>query len=50
MRPDLLDGVLAFTRVAEKRSFTAAARELGVTVASTSWTIKQLEARVGAPC
>ena len=49
MRPDLLDGILAFTRVAEKRSFTAAARELGVTSASVSWTIKQLEARVGAP-
>lgn len=49
MRPDLLDGILAFTRVAEKRSFTAAAQELGVTSASVSWTIKRLEARVGAP-
>src|SRR3954466_12753459 len=49
MRPDLLDGILAFTRVAEKRSFTAAALELGVTAAAVSWTIKQLEERVGAP-
>jgi DNA-binding transcriptional LysR family regulator len=49
MRVDLLDGVLAFTRVAEKRSFTEAARELGVTTAAVSWTVKQLEARVGAP-
>jgi DNA-binding transcriptional LysR family regulator len=49
MRADLLDGVLAFTRVAEKRSFTEAARELGVTTAAVSWTVKQLEARVGAP-
>src|SRR4051812_19237503 len=49
MRTDLLDGVVAFTRVAEKRSFTAAALELGVTPAAVSWTIKQLEARIGAP-
>jgi DNA-binding transcriptional LysR family regulator len=49
MRPDLLDGILVFTRVVEKRSFSAAARELGVTSALVSWTIKQLEARVGVP-
>ncbi|MBE1506896.1 LysR family transcriptional regulator [Rhizobium viscosum] len=49
MRADLLEGILAFTRVAEKRSFTAAALELGVTPAAISWTIKQLEGRVGAP-
>jgi DNA-binding transcriptional LysR family regulator len=49
MPPNLLDGVLAFTEVAERRSFTAAARELGVTPAAVSWTVKQLEARVGAP-
>jgi DNA-binding transcriptional LysR family regulator len=49
MRADLLDGIVAFTRVAEKRSFTAAALELGVTAAAVSWTIKQLEERVGAP-
>ncbi len=49
MRADLLDGVVAFTRVADKRSFTAAAAELGVTAAAISWTIKQLEGRIGAP-
>ncbi len=49
MRSDLLDGVIVFTTVAEKRSFTAAASELGVTPASVSWTVKQLERRVGAP-
>lgn len=49
MRADLLDGVLVFTRVAEKRSFTAAALELGVTPAAVSWSIKRLEERVGAP-
>jgi len=48
MRADLLDGILIFTRVAEKRSFTATASELGVTPAAISWTIKRLEERVGA--
>lgn len=47
MRADLLDGIVIFTRVAEKRSFTAAAVELGVTTAAVSWSIKRLEARVG---
>lgn len=49
MQPDLLDGILVFTRVAERRSFTAAAKELGVTPAAVSWSIKSLERRVGAP-
>jgi DNA-binding transcriptional LysR family regulator len=49
MRRDLFDGVTAFLAVAQRRSFTAAARELGVTPAAISWTIKQLEARTGAP-
>ena len=49
MRADLLDGVVVFTRVAEKRSFSAAAIELGVTPAAVSWSIKRLEARVGCP-
>ncbi|MCZ4432028.1 LysR substrate-binding domain-containing protein [Agrobacterium sp. SOY23] len=47
MQADLLDGIVIFTRVAEKRSFTAAAAELGVTTAAISWSIKRLEARVG---
>jgi DNA-binding transcriptional LysR family regulator len=49
MQVDAPDGIIVFTRVAERSSFTAAATELGVTPASVSWTIKQLEARVGAP-
>ncbi|WP_037488846.1 LysR family transcriptional regulator [Sphingomonas phyllosphaerae] len=49
MRADLFDGVLVFTRVAERRSFTAAAKELGITPAAVSWSIKSLEKRVGAP-
>jgi len=49
MRRDLFDGVAVFVEVARRRSFTAAARELGVTPAAVSWTIKQLEARAGAP-
>jgi DNA-binding transcriptional LysR family regulator len=48
MRRDLFDGVTAFIEVARRGSFTAAARELGVTPAAISWTIKQLEARTGA--
>lgn len=47
MRRDQLDGVVAFLRVAERRSFTAAAAELGVTPAAVSHTIKQLEGRIG---
>jgi hypothetical protein len=47
MRRDGLDGVVAFLRVAERRSFTAAAAELGVTPAAVSHTIKVLEARIG---
>jgi len=47
MNPDLFDGIAVFTRVAEQRSFTAAARELGVTPAAVSGSIKRLEARVG---
>jgi DNA-binding transcriptional LysR family regulator len=47
VRRDQLDGVVAFLRVAERRSFTAAAAELGVTPAAVSHTIKQLEARTG---
>lgn len=49
MKPDLFDGVLIFTRVAERRSFTAAAKELGITPAAVSWSIKSLEKRIGAP-
>lgn len=44
-----LDGIEAFLRVAERRSFSAAASDLGVSPSAISQTIKTLEARVGAP-
>ena len=47
MQRDLLDGVVAFTTVARRRSFTAAAADLGVTPAAVSHAVKQLEARIG---
>ncbi|WP_165183969.1 LysR substrate-binding domain-containing protein [Caulobacter soli] len=47
MQRDLLDGVVAFTTVARRRSFTAAAVDLGVTPAAVSHAVKQLEARIG---
>jgi DNA-binding transcriptional LysR family regulator len=47
MHRDGLDGVVTFLRVAERRSFTAAAAELRVTPAAVSHAIKQLEARIG---
>lgn len=42
-----MDLVPHFLLVAERRSFTAAAAELGLTAAAVSHSIKQLEARVG---
>jgi DNA-binding transcriptional LysR family regulator len=47
MQRGQLDFVPVFLRVAERRSFTAAAVELGVTAAAVSHGIKQLEARIG---
>lgn len=44
-----LDGIEAFLRVAARRSFSAAALDLGVSPSAISQTIKSLEARVGAP-
>ena len=44
-----LDGIEAFLRVAERRSFSAAAVDLGVSPSAISQTIKGLEARIGAP-
>lgn len=44
-----LDGVEAFLRVAERRSFSAAAADLGVSPSAISQTIRALEDRVGAP-
>jgi len=44
---DQLDGVIALLRVAERRSFRAAAAELGVSPSAISQTIRGLEARLG---
>lgn len=44
-----LDGIEAFLLVAERRSFTAAAAELGVSPSAISQTIRALEERTGAP-
>lgn len=44
---DQFDGVVAFLRVAELRSFRAAAQELGVSPSALSQIIRALEARVG---
>lgn len=46
MRDDF-DGMTAFLRVAEKRSFSAAATELGVSGSAVSQTVQQLEQRLG---
>jgi DNA-binding transcriptional LysR family regulator len=44
---DDFDGMQAFVRVAEKRSFTAAATVLGVSGSAVSQTVQQLEQRLG---
>lgn len=49
MDKDALDGLLALKLVAEKRNFTAAALEMGITASAVSQIVKQLEARVGVP-
>jgi DNA-binding transcriptional LysR family regulator len=41
------DGLIALKLIAQKKSFTAAAKELGVSPQAISQTIKQLESRVG---
>lgn len=45
---DGLDGLAAFIRVADARSFTAAAATLGVSPSAVSHAIRQLEARIDA--
>jgi DNA-binding transcriptional LysR family regulator len=48
VRHGALDGVEAFLRVAQHRSFRRAADELGVTPSAISQSVRALEARVGA--
>jgi len=47
MRADALDGIVALVKVAEHRSFTAAAADLRVTRSAVSQTVKGLEERLG---
>ncbi|AHZ86160.1 LysR substrate-binding domain-containing protein [Bdellovibrio bacteriovorus] len=47
MQSDQLDGLIALKLVAERRNFTAAATELGVSASAVSQAIKQLEGRLG---
>jgi DNA-binding transcriptional LysR family regulator len=49
VRHGALDGVEAFLSVAQHRSFSRAAAELGVTPSAISQAVRALEARVGAP-
>src|SRR5260370_5717153 len=44
-----LDDLLAFVAVGRERSFTKAAAKLGMSQSSLSHTIRELEARIGAP-
>jgi DNA-binding transcriptional LysR family regulator len=46
---NLLDGVEAFLRVADRSSFRAAADDLGVSPSAISQTVRQLEERIGVP-
>jgi DNA-binding transcriptional LysR family regulator len=47
MQNDQLDGLLALKLVAEKRNFSAAATELGISPSAVSQAIKQLESKLG---
>jgi DNA-binding transcriptional LysR family regulator len=48
VRQGALDGVEAFLKVAQHRSFRRAAAELGVTPSAISQAVRALEARIGA--
>ncbi|GAA5233496.1 LysR family transcriptional regulator [Verticiella sediminum] len=47
MRQDHLDGLIAFTTVAEVNGFTAAAVKLGVSTSAISQAVRNLEERLG---
>lgn len=42
-----LNALASFTAVARRRSFAAAARDLGVSTSALSQSVRQLEARLG---
>src|SRR5574338_1275815 len=44
-----LNALNSFIAVARRRSFAAAARELGVSTSALSQSVRQLEARLGVP-
>jgi DNA-binding transcriptional LysR family regulator len=46
---NLLDGVEAFLRVADRASFRMAAEDLGVSPSAISQTVRQMEDRIGVP-
>jgi DNA-binding transcriptional LysR family regulator len=48
MNRDQLNGLLALKLVADRRSFTSAASELGISPSAVSQIVKQLEKRLGA--
>jgi len=47
MRREYLAGLTAFAAVAEKKSFTAAAAQLGISSSAVSHAVRDLEARLG---
>ena len=47
MRPDLLGDLAIFERIAAERSFTRAAKRLGVTQSALSQALKRLEEQLG---
>ena len=47
LKPQVLTNIFAFTRVVETRSFTAAARQFGMSKATVSKQVSMLEARIG---
>lgn len=46
---NLFDGLETFLRVADRRSFRAAADDLGVSPSAISQTVRQMEERIGVP-
>jgi hypothetical protein len=50
MRPDQLGDLAVFAAIASERSFTRAARRLGVTQSALSQTMKRVEGQLGFAC